>query len=164
MPREFTVDEILDAGHSVFTSELMSLAEENKFFSQIWPMGSQGEDYVDVQPPQIILAVVIPWMAGIESLWGVRIVEVFEAIEVEDDKYAIALFTLLMNCQGHGISLRDNYEMSKAYDRFGDKMKSHDAAPTFYDDNMFDDECEAYARLKGFGGMIDAERERLESL
>lgn len=161
--REFTAKELASAAHSLLVSEIMSLSEENGFYSKIFAPGSQGEDCVQRMAPQKTLPVLLNWMSNMEDLWGVRIVEVFEAIQVPAKDYSTALFVLLMNTLGHGISLEDSYDMELAYTALGDRMKVKYHAPTCYEDAHYDDLAEEWCREAGHGLAIDVWREEQEN-
>jgi hypothetical protein len=138
--------DILDAAHSLFTSSVMSVAEETQLFSKIFSPGCQAEERVAKQPQHVILPIIHEWMRTTEELWGVTIAEVFTTIQVPSDKMGTALFTLLMNCMGHGISLSDDYDMKLAYEALGDRMKAHKPAPDTLDDDPFYELAYQYCR------------------
>lgn len=97
----------LEAAHSAWSATWADYYEENG--------GSLSQvEITDVAPrldDEIQLPIIFRMIGKIENAWGFSIPILFHHMEINNVKEAgDALFSLIMGCLGHGISLADEYD------------------------------------------------------
>lgn len=118
-------DVMARAGQNFFAAEWASAREEAGFRFRA---GTEITDECPAQDEARLLELVHPYVARLAIAWGMGVGEMFRLMEIPEQRWADALYYVLMGCRGHGISLADDFgkNISIAEDKLG---KSIDPSP-----------------------------------
>ncbi|MDB5350142.1 MAG: hypothetical protein JWN86_1389 [Planctomycetota bacterium] len=100
-------DVMAEAAQDFFASEWADAREEAGFCF------AAGQEITDICPDQSrekLLGLIRPHVADLARAWGRGVGEMFASMEIPEDKWADALYYVLMGCRGHGVGLEDDYD------------------------------------------------------
>ncbi len=104
---ELSDDVLAEAAQSFFASEWASAREEAGFS---FAAGTEITDVCPDQDSDKLLELIRPYVADLARAWGRSVGEMFTLMEIDEDEWADALYSILMGCRGHGVGLADDYD------------------------------------------------------